>query len=819
MEEEFDALSGPEETVNEIEKKVGNEAVPCKIQPILTVGDKFSSYSEFEVKLREYEQNVLNNYWIRDSRTLENLARKYPTNISGKANKDLKYYSVRISCIKGGRKHKKRGEKRQTLTFRQGCPSTMFLKITTCGKYLQLVELNEEHNHVVSEPLFKTVCHQRLNNLPADVLNKAKDEIQVRGNMKLIQNNIIAETGHLVSLKDLHNLNKSNGEKKDFKACVDILKNVYNCNVKIKCGGEDKHLIGLFFQDNVMEDTFAGFPEMIFVDGTYSLLDNKASVYLIMVEDSHGSGAVVAAGVLFEEDEDTIDWFIQCFKESNPKYEKIEVIMSDKDAKERAVFRKNFPWAKLQICLFHVLQIFNREITPKKMGISSEECEIAKKHLQKLAYASSYENYVMELAEMKSVVPKSVLDYFNKNWANLTDEWVLYQTFSRRSFLNKTNNCLENFNQKLKAVIKKYSSFEDFIKNFFICVNSARVNQNINVSKELNKISTNNFPENSPEYFYQNFLTPHAFQKVFDQLQRKNFVEEILFLEETKGLVTTSEGLLEVSDTTCECLFNKSMGLPCRHLFKLRSLKKLPLFDEKICLERWTKTYFVKSNPFFNMDDELLQFRNNDVTITQSEVPVKSRCLSKHEKFKMMNSECLKLSNISAEVSSRIFYERLNFLKKIREKWANYQEIGIEDFEEEIIGEELSENGESKSEEEDFSEMENNNSTLNIQNSQTQNKVDHPYYKKFNFVSEVGKENDENENEENILSSIKIPEITKVRGRPKGMGSTAIGFTRKRKKGKLSKLDQKKLGDDLKKFKEKKRRMIVLNDLTNNLDS
>lgn len=40
-----------------------------------------------------------------------------------------------------------------------------------------------------------------------------------------------------------------------------------------------------------------------------------------------------------------------------------KVIMSDKDNTERHVSKKHLPNVSLKICLFHTLQIFNREVS------------------------------------------------------------------------------------------------------------------------------------------------------------------------------------------------------------------------------------------------------------------------------------------------------------------------------------------------------------------------------------------------------------------------------------------------------------------------
>ena len=48
--------------------------------------------------------------------------------------------------------------------------------------------------------------------------------------------------------------------------------------------------------------------------------------------------------------------------------------------------------------------------------------------------------------------------------------------------------------------------------------------------------------------------------------------------------------------TSCDSSFMKKMGLPCRHLLKLRSYLSLPLYDSSLANKRWTKSYYILSS-------------------------------------------------------------------------------------------------------------------------------------------------------------------------------------------------------------------------------
>lgn len=635
---------------------------------MLHVGDKFDSFKSFNEKLEEYKKKVYSDFWIRDCRTLKNHAKKYPNSCAATADSKLMYYYVRFACIKGGRAYTPRNKLRKTFTFRQDCKSGFFLKLTACGKYLEIKELCEEHSHTVSEALFRSLPQQRLK-IPEKLKLQSKDLLNARGNKKIVQNKIIQESGCYVTLKDLTNLNRKPESKKKFDECVDILKNIYNCDVQILL--EEDHLKCLYFQDVEMKRIFASYPEMIFVDGTYCLHESRAATYIIMVENSEGHGEVVCVGILMDESQENIEWFVQTFKNLNPLTAKTNVIMSDKDSKERQVFKKLFPNASLQICLFHTLQIFNREVSHKKMGLTTVEAQLSKSVLQKLAYAKSETEFNRIYSEMKNneQIPQVVIDYFEKYWEPIKSEWVLYLTLNNMCFLNKTNNKVENINHQLKSVISRYSSLEDFIKHFFIVLNSLRVDRNIKQSAQFHKVSTQTYGNDSPQNLYQKYLTNYAFQNVENQFKLMSSVNQIDRISTNLGLVQTSEGLLQVTSCSCECLFRCSMSLPCRHILKFREICDLPLFDKNLCLKRWSRSYFFEA--YGNANNLCNENAENEVYIQNCSLQHKPRKpLTNHQKFKLMNDECLKLSQISSETSTSVFYQRLDFIKRLYEKWS-----------------------------------------------------------------------------------------------------------------------------------------------------
>ena len=71
---------------------------------IFKVGDRFSSYKALQDKIKVYENATSVQLSHRDSRTLEAARKRVPKRIEG-ANEDLKYYTIHLACIFGGKKY------------------------------------------------------------------------------------------------------------------------------------------------------------------------------------------------------------------------------------------------------------------------------------------------------------------------------------------------------------------------------------------------------------------------------------------------------------------------------------------------------------------------------------------------------------------------------------------------------------------------------------------------------------------------------------------------------------------------------------------
>jgi len=72
------------------------------------VGDTYLSYKELKNHVEEFEKINFIQFAHMESRTLAAAAKRAPK-VVGKADKELVYYSIVLTCVLGGKKHKCEG--------------------------------------------------------------------------------------------------------------------------------------------------------------------------------------------------------------------------------------------------------------------------------------------------------------------------------------------------------------------------------------------------------------------------------------------------------------------------------------------------------------------------------------------------------------------------------------------------------------------------------------------------------------------------------------------------------------------------------------
>lgn len=438
---------------------------------------------------------------------------------------------------------------------------------------------------------------------------------------------------------------------------------------------EDNIMSGIFYQDEEMKRMYNYFPELLFVDATYKLNDLRMPLYVFLVEDGNGESEIIAVWMIVTEDAASVGQMADIFQKHNPNWEKTKTIMSDKDFIERDVLKSKFPEASILICLFHVLRTFRREITCNKLGITSAERVLALEIIQKMAYAKTNDEYLELYQDLKGAKLPSVTQYFETNWHPIKDQWVdcLKKDVA---FLNRTNNRIECINQKLKSVITKHSSLPQFFSQLRATIESLRTERDHRALNVFQKIPVTPFKPETPEYQYMEHITPYALNFVIKQLELVKKVKIVSHDEANVYMINSSEGIIRTTASECSCSFYKSMLLPCRHVFAVRSASKLDLYSAELCASRWTLAYYRSNHRI--LAEPSSTFDDSSFMITEHVVSTKP-ILSQHEKYHKAFRITQKLTSIVSEAPMREYEGKLATIKKLVEIWEKGSEVVIQD--------------------------------------------------------------------------------------------------------------------------------------------
>ncbi|CAL4170273.1 unnamed protein product [Meganyctiphanes norvegica] len=587
-------------------------------KPLLYVGKTFQSYNAVLEAKQKYEQEMKININVRRSTKIQTDYINGQRKIN--VNENLKYTEINFvcknssyhipTCIKRKALEESTGKKkRKTSSFSTGCEFNMKLKVTKDGQKLELTKLQSKHNHEMHQAIFENLPQQR--KLDPETSEKTKMILSCDANKKKVQHHLHSQ-GIKVQIQDLNNLMKNEGEKSNDYEKVKNLVDSYD-NLDCQYLLNENVCTGVFLQTEKMKKTFEAYPEIIFIDATYKLNQLNMKLYVMMCMDGNGESEVIALAFVSSDDRETLAWFADCFVKRNPNFVKVQCIMSDKDMTERDVMKTYFPGVHLLICSFHVLRNLRREVTAKKRDMNQEEEKFALEILQGMVYAIDEESYNSKRELLVKFSSTKLVAYFMTHWEPIKDEWVRGLQKQYMNLFQATNNRVESFNGKVKTIVKKYSVMTQCITDLMILVNHYEFERDRRALYTVIKHPLQ-VTEDIHVAQYSKFLTPYACEKVKEQLELMERVE-IKELQDNKVIVGCySYANLTVSATECSCRFSTGMGLPCRHIFKVRNNFNLPLFAEELCHKRWSARYYAMNQRLlskFTLNDSLPEHQNN----------------------------------------------------------------------------------------------------------------------------------------------------------------------------------------------------------------
>lgn len=242
-----------------------------------------------------------------------------------------------------------------------------------------------------------------------------------------------------------------------------------------------------------MAHMYDRYPEVVLFDTSYTLNNLNFGLFLQLCIDGNGETELVSMFICRNETKEGVGAMLVIFKEFNRHWYKTKVFIGDKDFADRYVYNDHFPDAVLQICLFHVLQIFNREITTVKQKITKQQRIEVLEILQRLCYAQTLHSYNQLYEELCGLKLEHVRSYYDQCWHDIKDEWTVFGKNHYANYLNSCNNRTERLNRTIKQIGNRNANLAVFFENLSTTVTALASEKDIKVVRSTMRVQRKKF--------------------------------------------------------------------------------------------------------------------------------------------------------------------------------------------------------------------------------------------------------------------------------------------------------------------------------------
>lgn len=253
----------------------------------------------------------------------------------------------------------------------------------------------------------------------------------------------------------------------------------------------------------------------------------------------------------------------------------------------------------------------------------------------------------------------AVITYFEQNWLPIQQQWAKFHISKHLIFGNDTNNRLESTNQKLKAIITKYSSMNAFTRLLISCVSSIHIEKDIKTAEQLMRQPIKTFDYAPHDRDYLRIMTKFAFD---NYVRERMATARVQFhhIDAVMAVSGTAGNRCFTDEKKCDCLFSSSMGIPCRHILAFREHNNLNLFEPTLINERWLKQKLITLSQL----DYVLDNEPNVEIIdgTASQEPQSRKKKTPAQKFRMAQNKCDELCGLLSELPEAQFIEKYKLL-------------------------------------------------------------------------------------------------------------------------------------------------------------
>lgn len=615
------------------------------------VGATFDSFSDFDSALGDYSKTQFANFFKFNGVKLEPNRKLNTTEADVES---FQYQRLYLKCKYHGKPKLQKNTKflRQTASYKSNCDAEIVVHYESGVKKLKIHKLSDTHNHARSAEIYSCLPKQRSLGDEAKIF--VEDGVKMKANPRLIQRQVKEKYGQTVTVKDIHNRKAKVkfGQNKTIDRSIleeirDDLNGQDGVDAEIMVSADTNTLEGIYIQDERMRKYFDLYPEVLIMDATYKLNDRRMPLFVMVIIDGNGESQIVGLCLLRSENYIIVKQMMEKFKSMNPKHNQIKTILTDKSFPDRKAYTECFPGAQLQLCIFHVIQAWIREISAKDMNISSAEKKQVLLVMNEMLFAPSERQYNKAYENIRFPVVK---EYIDRNWHPLEvrKQWATYLTDNMQNYLNRTTNRIESLNQKLKTVVTRYGRLNTSLKEAMQCIHSLNVERDYRTIVGLQRVPILAVNETNMEFKYRSILTSYAYNMFLSEIQNLDGIVDVG--ERNDHLVlknrAESRNVAIANATDCSCRFFKSMVLPCRHIIYFRKKKNVDDFAANLCAKRWLKA---------NLPAEL---------IGETQAAAAPRVLSQLEKYRKVHEVTQRIAEMVSEKPTALFETFLNALKE-----------------------------------------------------------------------------------------------------------------------------------------------------------
>ena len=234
-------------------------------------------------------------------------------------------------------------------------------------------------------------------------------------------------------------------------AMQDLKQNDLEGNITIGLN-KDSSLSYLLIQTGTMKQLAEKFCDVLFIDGVYKVNIEGFPLYTVLCEDGTGRGRAVCYMFVENESKEVLNSAFTEFISLNSFVQgRCIVVVVEKDFNEISILKALLPKAALLLCIFHVLQAFQRKINKLHFLVKEELFKYAKKFVYFLTELQ-YNDCISRVKE----ISKEFYEYYMENWLSCKEMWVPCFQENVPHMGNRTNNRIERHNLEIKTCLKPH---------------------------------------------------------------------------------------------------------------------------------------------------------------------------------------------------------------------------------------------------------------------------------------------------------------------------------------------------------------------------